>query len=468
MKNRRTQLSFIELFESAEPEVENLRGASLVTFPERFVTDVDQFLNYCIAKPVSLTKSTKTISRKHLIELNELLSVKAKYANPYSPQEFYPYIHFLFQLTLTSKLLVIGTTGGKDLLRGTKRTEQFKELTFPEKYCSLLEAFWVDMDWERLNDRSHTAHQYVEVFAKLRHETPGRPINIVNPQTEIGELLELETLNWQHFYKYFEWFGLWTCETDTEKIENHYRKGAYFVKRIAVTEFGTAIMPVLVFKRNLYAWNVTTRRKSGEPEWFPGAPLEGIPYFEISNSDNTCIEENCTEDQSGQPFHFPFIPLFPEGTLSNTLPREQKRLREGAYTFEVKYDKGMWRKLKLPGIGTMDDLHHNILLAYDFDDDHLYSFFMDGKKWSNNCIVSPHDTFGHPDASKVRIDSFGFVQGQQFLYLYDYGDEWTFRVTVEQIDEQNTNNFTPQLVGEKGDGPEQYFYEDWDEDDEDE
>ncbi|WP_153009912.1 plasmid pRiA4b ORF-3 family protein [Sporosarcina koreensis] len=228
-----------------------------------------------------------------------------------------------------------------------------------------------------------------------------------------------------------------------------------------------AMMPILVFERNLYAWNIATRRMEGESEWFPGAPSDWIRNFGISKADLACIEDIFDEDQSGQPFYLPFIPLFPSGTLSNALPREQKRCQVGAYTFNVMYETDTWRKLKLPGAYTMDDLHHNILLSYDFEDNHLYSFFMDNKKWSNNCIASPNDDLGHADASKVHIDRNGFVKGQQFLYVFDYGAEWTFRVTVEEIDEQDTNDFTPQLVDEKGPSPKQYFDEDWDEDDED-
>lgn len=434
--------------------------ASLASFPGSFVSDFDQFLDYCLAKPVSLTKTTKTISRKNLIELNELLSVKAKNVNQYSSQEFYPYIDFLFRLALASKMIEVGTTNTKHFFKGTKRAELFKGFTFPEKYCSLLEVFWVDLDWEQLHDNSFVVHHYVEIFARLRYESPGKPINISHPKTAIGKWLQNETKHWQHFYKYFEWFGLWTCETDTAKIENHYRKGSYFAKTITITDFGTAMMPILVFDRNLYAWNIATRRMEGESEWFPGAPSDWIRNFGISKADLACIEDIFDEDQSGQPFYLPFIPLFPSGTLSNALPREQKRCQVGAYTFNVMYETDTWRKLKLSGICTMDDLHHNILLAYDFEDDHLYSFFMDNKKWSNNCIASPNDDFGHADASKVHIDRYGFVQGQQFLYVFDYGAEWTFRVTVEEIDEQETGGFTPQLVDEKGQSPKQYFYED--------
>ncbi len=40
-----------------------------------------------------------------------------------------------------------------------------------------------------------------------------------------------------------------------------------------------------------------------------------------------------------------------------------------------------WRKLELTESATLQDLHMAIQRAFDFDNDHLYSFFMSGKAW---------------------------------------------------------------------------------------
>jgi hypothetical protein len=53
------------------------------------------------------------------------------------------------------------------------------------------------------------------------------------------------------------------------------------------------------------------------------------------------------------------------------------------YTFHVSLpDHGrVWRKLELPAESTLEDLHLAIQNAYEFDNDHLYSFFMSGRAW---------------------------------------------------------------------------------------
>ena len=55
------------------------------------------------------------------------------------------------------------------------------------------------------------------------------------------------------------------------------------------------------------------------------------------------------------------------------------------YTFHVSLPGfgRVWRKLELPGEATLADLHIAIQDAYDFDRDHLYSFFMSGKAWDS-------------------------------------------------------------------------------------
>ena len=463
----KTQLSFDSLFpEEHPPAATHKTDDSSAQFPYRFVSDVDHFLDYCAGVKVSLTKTSQTLGRKHLQALDELLSVKDENANAYSAQEFYPYIDFIFRLTLSSRLLEIQTTSTTPILQMTDRLSAFKQFSEPEKYCTLLETMWVDMNWDEFNDgRANTATlTHTAVFEALRPTEPGKRWNLVNPKTEIGELLSIETRDWQHLFQYLEWLGLWICAPDTEKIQGHYRKNPYFVKSISATELGKQIMSILLFERNLQVWNMPLRRLYDQHEWMAGAPLDYVTYAGLSKTGSQQLNKIALEDQSDQPFYMPFRSVFPEGKLNNALSRTQQSMQEGAYTFRITYSQGVWRTIKLPGTCTMDDLHTEILSAYAFDDDHLYSFFMDSRKWSNHCIASPEDDFGHPDASKTRIDSIGLHEKQKFLYLFDYGAEWTFNVKLEEIAKSNTERFKPYVVNGGGTGPEQYF--DWEEDEE--
>ena len=43
-----------------------------------------------------------------------------------------------------------------------------------------------------------------------------------------------------------------------------------------------------------------------------------------------------------------------------------------------------------------------------------------------------------------------------FLYLFDYGDEWEFKVDVEEINSDKPLPLTPRIVGKRGEAPDQY------------
>lgn len=108
---------------------------------------------------------------------------------------------------------------------------------------------------------------------------------------------------------------------------------------------------------------------------------------------------------------------------------------------------------------TLDQLHLAIQEAFEFDNDHLYSFFMDNKRFSYDRYNSPHDEEG-PFADEVVFGELGLYPGKTFLYLFDYGDEWEFKVEVEEINSNKPLPIFPNIVGKRGEAPAQY--PDWD------
>jgi len=239
------------------------------------------------------------------------------------------------------------------------------------------------------------------------------------------------------------------------------------------------------------------------------------------------------------------------------------------YTFHISLPGfgRVWRKLELPSEATLEGLHLAIQDAFEFDNAHLYSFFMSGKAWDpateyslpedsfsdaddemladeddegadsedadisdlelpeelTSQIPAPEQILGMLDALRddpVRRDEFsrflqeqagvpGFLvdmvldnpalvasmmaglpglsggagrdvrattldslqleEGKEFLYLFDYGDEWQFRVKVSAINENaDPDADYPLVVEAVGDAPEQYGDIEDEESDEDE
>ena len=169
---------------------------------------------------------------------------------------------------------------------------------------------------------------------------------------------------------------------------------------------------------------------------------------------------------------------------------------------------------------TLEDLHLTIQRAFRWDDDHLYSFYLNGVLHDARYEIPhpmllendgdfpflylPLELAGDLEASDdgVRellinmgalprsatqgdagqsgdaeetgeaplmsinavIGELGFVPGHAFLYLFDFGDSNVFEVTVEGIKEKAGKGTYPRVVDKQGKAPPQYEY--WEEEEE--
>lgn len=457
--NHVQQLFFEELLDDTAASTQELHkidddAEQNHLYPIQLVQDFEKFTKYLEENCVQLTKTKVFISRKYLPGINSQLSIRNDLVSRHSEQEAYPYIHFLYFLVLKGGLFQkVSAKSSQMKLQETNRLLLFRKLSATEKYLFLLETFWIDMDWDQLQENSYedVAPSLQIFFNYVAKANQGEIFELD------GEILNYRTRNWNHYLQYFEWLGLWECETDIEAIEQHYRKNCYFAKKITVTELGMKVIPILLMKRNLQFWNIPLRQENGEVNPTPGALLEELIFILPQDIERALLQQR--QEKQVQSFLLPFQDVFPIADIQKGLEREIKKSVDGVYTFKVTYMKGIWRKLVLTGKHTMQDLHLLILEAYEFDDDHLYSFFMDGKKWSRKSIVSPLEHDGQKQADKICIGESGLIQGQSFKYLYDYGDEWTFDIVVEQIIEKDSSQLQPYIKESKGEAPDQYM--DW-------
>jgi len=461
------QLSFDSIFDTLDEEMDQESAKTLHTddevesmhrklnrniFPIQLIIDFDQFLNEIEhqPKPVHLTKTNKYISKKFLPALNEQMSIKSEVATSNSQQPDYPYIHFFYHLAVGGHLVeIIKIDTNKPELRVTERIKLYKKLTGTEKYFFLFETFWVDMNWsELLGKMNHPVYDLLtDVFKKLMDKKSGFHLNF-NRHKLLSNLIA----DWNNFLLSFDWLGLWVSEKDQARMDEYQKKNVYFAKTITLTPFGRKIVPILMKDRALKKWNRSFRQEIGEVNPIPGSRLPE-PFNEDMD------HKNWKKDQSSEPFYQAFSSLFFQRELQQTLPRLERKFTSGVHTFTIAFGTQSWRKVALSAKHTMEDLHQIILSAYEFEDGHLYSFFMDGKKWSSYCIASPFDHSGSANAAKTTIGSVGMHVGQRFMYLFDYGAEWQFTVSVEQISETEPEPMHPAIIDGEGTGPEQYFFD---------
>ncbi len=148
-------------------------------------------------------------------------------------------------------------------------------------------------------------------------------------------------------------------------------------------------------------------------------------------------------------------PYFPE--WKKTLSISERGFRGGTYIFKVSLG-GIWFRIAIPAGYSLDSLSSLILDTVKFDYDHLYQFEYENPFGTFERVNHPYMDEG-PWADDVLIGELPLRIGQKMTYLYDFGDNWEFEVTLEKID--LNRKIKKSIVLEKhGKPPKQYF--DWD------
>jgi hypothetical protein len=134
----------------------------------------------------------------------------------------------------------------------------------------------------------------------------------------------------------------------------------------------------------------------------------------------------------------------------------------------------LYRDIEIDSGKSLYDLAEGIVRAFDFDLDHAFGFY---SKLTEYCLDSPikYELFadlegGESDAGSVKrtkvAQAFPDV-GSKMLFLFDYGDEWRFKVEVIGLGEKVPKARYPKVLAIVGKAPPQYpdlEEEEWDED----
>ena len=103
----------------------------------------------------------------------------------------------------------------------------------------------------------------------------------------------------------------------------------------------------------------------------------------------------------------------------------------------------IWRRLLVRSDTTLDQLHRMIQTSFEWSDEHLYRFHIFGKD------------FGHHDAEthQVRLNAFGFHQGERFRYVYNFIARWQCDIRLEATLPFDPHQFYPVCTGGKRPAP---------------
>jgi len=130
------------------------------------------------------------------------------------------------------------------------------------------------------------------------------------------------------------------------------------------------------------------------------------------------------------------------------------------YRFQVRLQwmKDVWRRIELTGDQTLHDLHLAIQEAFDWDNDHLYAFFLSGKAWDQaTAYESPYGE-AERSAAEYRLEHLPLKKGQRLLYIFDFGDDLRHDVKLEAIlpGAAQPGATYPRITEQHGKAPPQY------------
>ena len=387
--------------------------------PGTILKDLEILLDY-LRKQELPVAGTHRLPRTVLGEINGLLShpIQPRLKRP--EQKSYPHIQGLYLLLRASGLACIEGKDGKLFLSVDDKAYQVWESLNPtERYCALLESWLLRGREEIVGERGGGLFSVPNILRgvmDLFRRVPEKGLRVAGEKN--AQYLLRYVPGW-HNLGLMELFGLISIKPGSP-IEGQ----GWQIERIDRTAFGDALVALLCTR---VFWDSNLIFESEKEGRVPVGLLQPI-----------------------------LQPYFPEWKKNLSIP--EWVFREGTHVFKVALGR-LWFRIAVPASLTLEWLASTILEAVKFDSDHLYHFEYENPFGAIERIN--HDFIDEgPWASDVRVGDVPLRVGQKMTYLYDFGDNWEFEVTLEQVDRDHAVE-KPRVLEMHGSPPEQYT--NWDE-----
>jgi Plasmid pRiA4b ORF-3-like protein len=130
------------------------------------------------------------------------------------------------------------------------------------------------------------------------------------------------------------------------------------------------------------------------------------------------------------------------------------------YIFEAELDEfpEVSRRIAVRGDQTLADLHEELRGAFEWWDDHLYSFWLDGEFWGNKQseYTAPLEPEPGTRTAEITLETLGLEPGREIAYVFDFGDEWRVRLTLTEMVPVDHAETYPVTLARRGKAPAQY------------
>lgn len=395
----------------------------LCTFEERIlplVQDFNTFMKYIEEEKPVLSAKRGVLGKNDSFKLNSKLNFNKAVTAPKYNQDQYFIIDLIFSLAVDSGLYVVAYDEKEKLnLIKTEKAGLFFELNNFEKYVFIIENYWSKYDFAERYPRLSGVVALCNIIASIAEGNLEEPI-LKEENTQIVFSTAAS------FLRHLSYFGLCSLEL-IEGVKSKYEDS---VKAVIPTELGTIICKKLL--------------------------NEGFTFWNIEVAE--LLIEHLGIKRGNKSLFSVLKDIFPDNIVQRTIENEAQIDRSGVYTFKVSLSKTLWRKIIMSHKNTFQDLHLAIQKAFDFDNGHLYEFYIGGNIRTAKITYAGDPYEGIVD--DIPIGRASLYKGQQIKYLFDFGDQWNFDIIVTDIDKSVILPIQPEVIESKGRSPQQY--QQWD------
>jgi hypothetical protein len=139
-------------------------------------------------------------------------------------------------------------------------------------------------------------------------------------------------------------------------------------------------------------------------------------------------------------------------------------MKDSVYIFDARlldYD-GVGCTVLVRASQTLEHLHRALRRAFNWYDDHLYSFWLSGVHWDGREteFTTPFE-LGEAEAASaaVRLRDLELEPGRPIAYLFDFGDQWRVLLELRERVPADPGARYPKVVKRTGEPPPQYTYD---------
>ncbi len=391
--------------------------------PGTILHDFETLLAFIGTEGIPSTGKYRLLPMKSLEEINRKLVHPIQINMTRPQQKSYPNLHGLYLLLRSTGMLRVDKEGAKAFLVIDNQMHQgWTALNPTEKYFTLLDAWMLHGSDELIGERS----SFVDLpplfkCSRFIQSLENGRMNVIKNKLNEDHLRYAVGL---HHLALLELFGIVSILTDATKNTRGWR-----IKSVITTTLGDSLMRLFV------------------------------PLSELSVS---TFDDIAVGSEDGISKLMPIVqPFFPEWRKTNKITDPEYEFKDGVYIFTVTLGK-VWVKISATGAMMFENLSDAILAAFGFDHEHLYQFVYRNQFGIEKHIVHPYMDDGEPTTTEIAIGDLLLVPGDTMTYQYDFGEDWDFKIHLEEVQPSNKRQKKPKILERYGKPPEQYPV--WEED----